>query len=265
MCLLIPYSQFIPSLSPFGNHKFAFYRHLYFLLFIYFCFLGLPLQHMEVPRLRVKSELQLPAYATATATWGLCCVWDIHRSSWQCQILNPLREARDQTHILMDTSWVCTTLSHNGNSIDICIFKCAFSSGATEFRMWSLCEALGTKNNLVPWSQTVHLTSQACGPWSLILATKIWWAPTISLLSSFPLLDPDFSLFIVIDLDISEVYCSLVYNSTREISLGMFMAQRAHSWRLGLNYMSFWWQYTLHLRDKVPENPKTWGQVFFSH
>ena len=32
-----------------------------------FCFfLGLHLQHMEVPRLGVESELQLPAYATAT-------------------------------------------------------------------------------------------------------------------------------------------------------------------------------------------------------
>ena len=33
----------------------------------FFCFLGLHLQHMEVPRLGVKLELQLPAYTTATA------------------------------------------------------------------------------------------------------------------------------------------------------------------------------------------------------
>ena len=31
-------------------------------------FLGLQLQHMEVPRLGVDSELQLPAYTTATET-----------------------------------------------------------------------------------------------------------------------------------------------------------------------------------------------------
>ena len=36
-------------------------------LFIYFCFLGPYLQHMEVPRLELKLELQLPAYTTATA------------------------------------------------------------------------------------------------------------------------------------------------------------------------------------------------------
>ena len=36
---------------------------------VYFLFFsGLHLQHMEVPRLGVKSELQLPAYTTAYAT-----------------------------------------------------------------------------------------------------------------------------------------------------------------------------------------------------
>ena len=34
------------------------------------------------------------------------CVCELQHSSWQCQILNPLRKARDQTHILMDTSRV---------------------------------------------------------------------------------------------------------------------------------------------------------------
>ena len=34
----------------------------------FFAFLGLNLWHMEVPRLGVKSELQLLAYTTATAT-----------------------------------------------------------------------------------------------------------------------------------------------------------------------------------------------------
>ena len=39
-------------------------------VFSLFFFLGRHLQHMEVPRLGVKSELQLPAYAAATATHG---------------------------------------------------------------------------------------------------------------------------------------------------------------------------------------------------
>ena len=49
---------------------------------------------MVVPRLRVKSELQLPAYATATGMQDLSHLFDLHHSSWQHQILNPLSEAR---------------------------------------------------------------------------------------------------------------------------------------------------------------------------
>ena len=52
---------------------------------------------MEVPRLWVKSELQLPAYTTATARSDLSHICDLHHSSWQRQILNPLSEARDPT------------------------------------------------------------------------------------------------------------------------------------------------------------------------
>ena len=60
---------------------------------------------MDVPRLRVKLELHLLAYATVTATWDPSCTCDLHQSLWQCQILNPLIEARDQTHILIDAMW----------------------------------------------------------------------------------------------------------------------------------------------------------------
>ena len=55
---------------------------------------------MEVPRLGVTSELQLPAYATATATPDPSCVFELHPSLQQRWILNPLSKARDPTHIL---------------------------------------------------------------------------------------------------------------------------------------------------------------------
>ena len=45
---------------------------------------------MKVPRLGFQSELQLPAYATATAKQDLSRVCDLHHSSWQCQILKSL-------------------------------------------------------------------------------------------------------------------------------------------------------------------------------
>ena len=74
--------------------------------FFFFFFLGLRLQHMEVPSLRVEWELKLLTYTTATATQDPSCVFNLHQSSWQSLILNPLSESGDQTHILMDTSQV---------------------------------------------------------------------------------------------------------------------------------------------------------------
>ena len=71
---------------------------------------------MEVPRLGVESELQLPAYATATATPDLSHVFDVYHSSWQCRILNPLSKARDRTRNLMETRRIPNLLSHNRNS-----------------------------------------------------------------------------------------------------------------------------------------------------
>ena len=62
---------------------------------------------MEVPMLGIISERQLLAYTTADVTQDLSHVCNLHHSSWQCQILNPLGEARDRTCILMDTSQVC--------------------------------------------------------------------------------------------------------------------------------------------------------------
>ena len=67
---------------------------------------------MEVPCLGVESEPQLLAYAIAEATPDPSHICNLHHSSWQCQILDPLSKARDLTHILMDTSRIhfhCTT------------------------------------------------------------------------------------------------------------------------------------------------------------
>ena len=72
-----------------------------------FFLLGLRMRHMEVPRQGVELELQLAAYTTATAMLDPSHICNLHHSSRQNQILNPLREARDRTHILMDTSWIC--------------------------------------------------------------------------------------------------------------------------------------------------------------
>ena len=69
---------------------------------------------MEVPRLQVESELQLPAIAMPDPSCSL----------WQRQILNPLSEVRDPTCILMDTTLILNLLSHNGNSQYFYFCKC---------------------------------------------------------------------------------------------------------------------------------------------
>ena len=88
------------------------HQKLFFMFFSLFlpCFLGPHSWHMEVPRLGVKLELQL--LATATATPNLSHVCDLHHSSWQCCIPDPLSEGRDRAQILMDNSQIhfhCTT------------------------------------------------------------------------------------------------------------------------------------------------------------
>ena len=71
---------------------------------------------MEVPGLGIESEVQLLAYTPGTATQGLSRSYDLLRRSRQHWILNPMSEARDQTHVLMDASQVLNPLSHDRNS-----------------------------------------------------------------------------------------------------------------------------------------------------
>ena len=46
-------------------------------------------------RLGVELELQLLVYATTTAMLDQSLICNLHHSSQQCQVLNPLSEARD--------------------------------------------------------------------------------------------------------------------------------------------------------------------------
>ena len=79
-----------------------------FTLLFFFCLV----RHMEVPRLEVQLELQLPATATATATWDLSHACDLHHSSRQCQILNPMsKNLHPHRH-----QWGLFLVCHSGNS-----------------------------------------------------------------------------------------------------------------------------------------------------
>ena len=98
-----------------------FFSNVLFCLFAFgfwVCFLGPHLQHMEASRLGVQSELQLSACNTATAPSDQSHVCDLHHSSWQCQILNRLIQARDGTHNFMVPSQIrfcCATTGTPSN------------------------------------------------------------------------------------------------------------------------------------------------------
>ena len=77
------------------------------IFFFFFFFLGPHLWRMEVSGLGVESELQLLAYVTATATECPSYICNLHTTAHHnTGSFNPRSEARDQTRILMDTSWV---------------------------------------------------------------------------------------------------------------------------------------------------------------
>ena len=96
---------------------------------------------MEVPRLGVESELQLPAYTTPTAMQDPNRICNLHHNSQQCRILNPLSEARDRIYILMDASqlrfpWATTgTLSLNHSKGRTWSYPCSL-------RKWNYCSRL---------------------------------------------------------------------------------------------------------------------------
>ena len=69
---------------------------------------GEPVGH-EGSQARVESELQLLAYTTAIAMWDPSSVCNLHHSSQQCRILNPLSKARDQTASSWILVWFITT------------------------------------------------------------------------------------------------------------------------------------------------------------
>ena len=104
LCALFCFFSFIGS----SALKVSVLSSTYYLFFFFLLFLGPHLWHMEVPRLRVKSELQLLVTVITTQDSSYFC--NLHHNSQQHQILN---------RIFMDISWVCNLLSHNGNSYNI--------------------------------------------------------------------------------------------------------------------------------------------------
>ena len=102
------------SVNSITQHKTALLVFFFFLNL----FLGLHMWHVEVPRLGVQLELQLPAYTTATAM----------------PAPNPLSEARDRTHNLTVPSWIHPDAPRRENSILLFLKKKKKKKSAFGFR-----------------------------------------------------------------------------------------------------------------------------------
>ena len=91
----------------------VFFCFVLFHFVLFLVFLGPHPRHIVVPRLGIELELQLPAYATAIATTSVTYT----TAHDKARSFNPLSEAKDRTHILMDTILGLLLLSHSRNSI----------------------------------------------------------------------------------------------------------------------------------------------------
>ena len=110
---------------------------LFLLPFCFFLFLGLHPRYIEVPRLRVESEPQLPAYTTATAMQDLSHVCDLHHISQQRQILKPLSEARDGTCNLTVPSRIRFHCATMGTPLEYILLKLNSEKRNNPVKKWA--------------------------------------------------------------------------------------------------------------------------------
>ena len=101
--------------------------------FFFFCLFRATLEAYGRFQARVESELEPLAFTTATATPDPSCICDLHHSSQPCQIRDPLSEARDRTHILMDTSQDCFRCTTMGTAVSIHSYESVFPLTSTMY------------------------------------------------------------------------------------------------------------------------------------
>ena len=125
-------------------------------LYFLFCFRPAPVAHGSSQARGLNLSYSCPPTLQPQQTRDPSCICDLCCSSRRCRIFNPLSEARDRTHILMDTGRVCNLLSHNGNScklyfkntseieINFFIYKSIYTY-SKNFRHFRHCKRTDTK------------------------------------------------------------------------------------------------------------------------
>ena len=94
---------------------------------------------------------QIKVATFSLATHDPSCFCNLCHSSQQCQILNPLSEARDWTHILTDTSWVCNQLSHDRNPEIYFLIRLESWNGFLLYGLQSECCVSGLRKTLISY------------------------------------------------------------------------------------------------------------------
>ena len=82
-------------------------HHLIFFFVFFLCLFRATPTAYGGSQARGLIELQLPASTRATAMPDPSRIYNLHHSSLQHPILNPLNEARDRTHNIMVPSQIC--------------------------------------------------------------------------------------------------------------------------------------------------------------
>ena len=132
---------------------------------------------METPRLRVKSKLRLLIYTRATATQDASCIGDLHHSSQQHQILNPMHTARDQTRNLMVTSHIRLHCATTGTPFFMS-FKCFLVNSCVDSLYSYIHFCLNNLSNLESWifkSLQLLYCSLFIIPLLVLKDFSIWW------------------------------------------------------------------------------------------
>ena len=141
-------------------------------------FLGLHLQHMEVPSPGVKLELQLQAFATTTATWDLSCVFHLHHGPRQHRILNPLSDA---IGIKPVSSWMQVRFVSTEPRRELQIYfflKCDdYLCRSSKYLFFSWAQSRITVPTLLLKFTVATLFVSDCEKWTEICGLLLAWSP----------------------------------------------------------------------------------------